>query len=298
MFAHKYYARYFAQRYFPATPAAEGSLSATASGHAIVVATLSAAGLAQAGLLGAGAVAAWISSGCGFIGAALFGVSSLKANVSAMGALQPAPSIVLSWGRARATTYTSVWNAPPAVGFRVSAAARIVTPRRKSPSSAKDQPQKNRSAKQRVSLARELKRMIVEKAKPSAVTDAQQRAAVRLVTKDGATLREAGAAFDLTRKSGINFSPTRMWKMKNAVRFAAAVFFIAPFSRSYAEDAGAVVSTVVRREGYRCDTPIKTTRDAADSVPEEEAWILKCKNATYRVRLVPHSLSHVEILQK
>ena len=80
----------FAQRYFPATPAAERSLSASASGHAIVVATLSAAGGAQAGLLGAAAVAAWISSGCGFIGAALFGSSSLKANVSAMGALQPA----------------------------------------------------------------------------------------------------------------------------------------------------------------------------------------------------------------
>lgn len=125
MFSYRYFpTRYFAQRYFPATPAAEGSLSATASGHAIVVATLSAAGLAQAGLLGAGAVAAWISSGCGFIGAALFGVSSLKANVSAMGALQPAPSIVLSWGRARTTTYyTSFWDAPPPSGF-VSARLR------------------------------------------------------------------------------------------------------------------------------------------------------------------------------
>ena len=107
----------------------------------------------------------------------------------------------------------------------------------------------------------------------------------------------AWANFDLARKSGINFSSTRMWKMKNAVRFTAAILFIAPFPVSYAEDAGTVVSTVVRREGYRCDKPITTTRDVADSVPEEEAWILKCKNATYRVRLLPHSLSHVEILQ-
>ena len=177
MFSYRYFpTRYFAQRYFPATPAAEGSLSATASGHAIVVATLSAAGLAQAGLLGAGAVAAWISSGCGFIGAALFGVSSLNANVSAMGALQPAPSIVLSWGRARATTYTSLWNAPPAVGFRVSAAARIVTPHRQPPRSAKDRPQKNRSPKQRVSLARELKCSLRKRSHPqSPMTKGEQR---------------------------------------------------------------------------------------------------------------------------
>jgi hypothetical protein len=86
-----------------------------------------------------------------------------------------------------------------------------------------------------------------------------------------------------------------MLKMKNAVRVTAAVLLIAPFPVSYAEDAGKVVSTVVRREGYRCDKPITTTRDVADSVPEEEAWILRCKYATYRVRLLPHSLSHVEI---
>ena len=39
--------------------------------------------------------------------------------------------------------------------------------------------------------------MIVEKAKPSAVTDDQRRAAVRMV-KDGATLREAAAAFGVS----------------------------------------------------------------------------------------------------
>jgi hypothetical protein len=86
--------------------------------------------------------------------------------------------------------------------------------------------------------------------------------------------------------------------MKNAVRFTAAVLFIAPFTVIYAEDAGTVVSTFLLREGYRCDKPITTTRDVADSVPEEEAWILKCKNATYRVRLLPHSLSRVEKLNQ
>jgi hypothetical protein len=87
--------------------------------------------------------------------------------------------------------------------------------------------------------------------------------------------------------------------MKNAMRCIIAVTLIVIVSPSYAassEGAGTVVSTVVRREGYRCDKPITATRDVADSVPEEEAWILKCKNATYRVRVVPHSLSPVEVL--
>ena len=129
MFAHKYFhARYFAQRYFSATPAAEGSLSASASGHAIVAATLSAAGWAQAGLLGAGVVAAWISSGSGFIGAALFGSSSLSAYLSAVGESAQKSIVSLSWGRARTTTYTSFWDAPPPSGFvsaRLRGSARL-----------------------------------------------------------------------------------------------------------------------------------------------------------------------------
>ena len=45
--------------------------------------------------------------------------------------------------------------------------------------------------------------MIVEKAKPSAVTDDQRRAAVRMV-KDGATLREA-AAFGVSHQTVSNW---------------------------------------------------------------------------------------------
>ena len=88
--------------------------------------------------------------------------------------------------------------------------------------------------------------------------------------------------------------------MKSTVRIIVAVFFIASISPSYAQDtrlAGTDVSTVVRRQGYRCEKPITATKDAAYSIPDEEAWILNCKNATYRVRLLPHSLSPVEVLQ-
>ena len=63
------------------------------------------------------------------------------------------------------------------------------------------------------------------------------------------------------------------------------------------ESVETIVSSVVRREGYKCEKPIKATKDEADSVPEEMAWFLKCKNATYKVRLLPHYLSEVEVLE-
>lgn len=47
--------------------------------------------------------------------------------------------------------------------------------------------------------------MIIEKVKPVTVTDAQRRAAVRMVTKDGATLREAAAAFGVSHQTVANW---------------------------------------------------------------------------------------------
>jgi hypothetical protein len=63
------------------------------------------------------------------------------------------------------------------------------------------------------------------------------------------------------------------------------------------ESAETVISSVVRREGYKCEKPIKATKDVEDSVPEEMAWFLKCKNATYKVQLLPHYLSTVEVIE-
>lgn len=63
------------------------------------------------------------------------------------------------------------------------------------------------------------------------------------------------------------------------------------------ESAETIVSSVVRREGYRCDKPIHAFKDEADSVPEEMAWFLKCKNATYKVKFLPHYLSEIEIIE-
>jgi hypothetical protein len=53
----------------------------------------------------------------------------------------------------------------------------------------------------------------------------------------------------------------------------------------------------LRLQGYRCDRPVTAHRDARLSRPDEAAWILKCANASYRMRLVPDMAAHIERLQ-
>jgi hypothetical protein len=56
------------------------------------------------------------------------------------------------------------------------------------------------------------------------------------------------------------------------------------------------ISGQIRAQGYRCDVPVTAERDAALSRPDEAVWILKCQNATYRVRLIPDMAARVEQL--
>jgi hypothetical protein len=42
--------------------------------------------------------------------------------------------------------------------------------------------------------------------------------------------------------------------------------------------------------------PVTAERDSALSRPDEAVWILKCQNATYRVRLIPDLAARVEQL--
>jgi hypothetical protein len=53
---------------------------------------------------------------------------------------------------------------------------------------------------------------------------------------------------------------------------------------------------MTRAQGYRCDVRVSAERDPALSRPDEAVWILKCQNATYRVRLIPDMAARVEQL--
>lgn len=55
-----------------------------------------------------------------------------------------------------------------------------------------------------------------------------------------------------------------------------------------------IVADQIRSQGFACDTAESATRDEADTTPGEQAWILTCSNATYRVKFVPDQAARVE----
>ncbi|WP_046866653.1 hypothetical protein [Microvirga massiliensis] len=57
-----------------------------------------------------------------------------------------------------------------------------------------------------------------------------------------------------------------------------------------------ILASQLRGQGYRCDAPVTAQRDAQLSKPEEAAWILKCANASYRMRLIPDMAARIEPL--
>jgi hypothetical protein len=61
-------------------------------------------------------------------------------------------------------------------------------------------------------------------------------------------------------------------------------------------NAERAIAAQIRRRGYRCDGSLNAERDAERSKPGEAVWVLKCENATYRIRLVPNMAAQVEQL--
>ena len=55
-----------------------------------------------------------------------------------------------------------------------------------------------------------------------------------------------------------------------------------------------IIAAQIRDQGYSCDKALSARRDWERS--DDAVWILKCQNATYRVRLVPDMAAHVERL--
>jgi hypothetical protein len=68
------------------------------------------------------------------------------------------------------------------------------------------------------------------------------------------------------------------------------------FAAHAQETPAEALAAQIRRQGYRCDGSLNAERDAERSRPNEAVWVLKCENATYRIRLVPNMAAHVEPL--
>jgi hypothetical protein len=54
-----------------------------------------------------------------------------------------------------------------------------------------------------------------------------------------------------------------------------------------AQTAAADVAAQVRLQGHRCDKPVTARRNLRRSRADSAVWILRCRNASYRVRLDP-----------
>lgn len=84
-----------------------------------------------------------------------------------------------------------------------------------------------------------------------------------------------------------------------AAALISALVAFAPASaqandQSVDAEAEGIVAAQIRSQGYQCDDPHAAEPDTSDTTPGEEAWILSCGNATYRVKLVPDQAAMVE----
>ena len=55
-----------------------------------------------------------------------------------------------------------------------------------------------------------------------------------------------------------------------------------------------VVAVQVRKQGYPCSIALSAERDLSASKPGEAVWVLRCDNATYRVRLDSDMAAKIE----
>ena len=82
-----------------------------------------------------------------------------------------------------------------------------------------------------------------------------------------------------------------------SVAFAVvSLQFCGSMSLAAEEMSAEIIAVQIRDQGYPCDKPLSANRDEKLSTPNEAAWILKCENATYRVRLIPDMAAKVEKL--
>lgn len=88
-----------------------------------------------------------------------------------------------------------------------------------------------------------------------------------------------------------------MHKLLGALSFAA----IAALTTSHANAQSATspadsLAAQVRIQGFICATPVKATRDKKRSRADSAVWIVRCGNASYRMRLDPNQAAKIEPL--
>lgn len=69
---------------------------------------------------------------------------------------------------------------------------------------------------------------------------------------------------------------------------SAAACAISTSANAQDEDVDmTVLADQIRSQGYACSNPTSAERIAAESAPDEPAYVLKCESGTYQIRLIP-----------
>ena len=63
------------------------------------------------------------------------------------------------------------------------------------------------------------------------------------------------------------------------------------------ETVQGMLAAQIRLQGYSCDRPLRARKEAKLSRPDQGVWILRCSDATYRVRRAPDMSATVERLR-
>jgi hypothetical protein len=80
--------------------------------------------------------------------------------------------------------------------------------------------------------------------------------------------------------------------------FAFIVGIGPAMSQSADEPTRDLLASQIRDQGFACNKPESATREQKESKPNEEVWILKCENDTYRMTVIPDMAAKVEKLNK
>jgi hypothetical protein len=76
------------------------------------------------------------------------------------------------------------------------------------------------------------------------------------------------------------------------------VLLLAAVSQPAAQDTPVnIISDHIRRQGYACEEPRHAERDEKASRPNGAVWTLSCRNAKYRVTLIPDMAANVELIK-
>ncbi|OSI65517.1 hypothetical protein [Bradyrhizobium canariense] len=95
-----------------------------------------------------------------------------------------------------------------------------------------------------------------------------------------------------------------MYKLLASILLAASAALFSPFVRAQpratlvaAETPQEILAAQIRMQGFACDKPLGAVRDKKRSRPDHAVWILKCRNATYRIGRAPDMAAKVEPLR-